>query len=77
MAATSYLLIRQAPILEAGGDFLLGDVLVGEGKILRVAPDIQASGDDPDWEVIDADGLTLLPGVIDSAGPLSRTGLGT
>lgn len=65
MAAASYLLIRQARILEAGGYFLLGDLLMGEGKILQVAPDMRASGDDPDWEVIDADGLTLLPGVID------------
>lgn len=43
---------------------MLGDALVGEGTILQVAPEIHSSEQEPDWEIIDADGLTLLPGAI-------------
>ncbi len=59
-------LINQARILLPNGDFLLGDVAIVDGKILEIAPEIDhhAIGED-DWEIIDAEGLTLLPGVID------------
>jgi dihydroorotase len=59
-------LINQARILLPNGDFLLGDVVILDGKILEVAPEIdhQTFGVD-NWEIIDAEGLTLLPGVID------------
>ncbi len=64
-----HLLIRQARILQPEGEFLRGDVLIHGGKIRQIAPDIQVLADNPDTpedlEVIDASGLTLLPGVID------------
>ncbi len=58
----SKLLIRHARILLPDGEFLQGDVLIENGKIAQVAseiPDIDFS------TMIDATGLTLLPGVID------------
>ncbi len=61
MAPTSSLLIRRARILLPNGEFLLGDVQICDGKIVRVAAEIVAEGD----REIDAIGLTLLPGVID------------
>lgn len=61
MAPTSSLLIRRARILLPNGEFLLGDVQICDGKIVKVAAEIVESGD----REIDAIGLTLLPGVID------------
>ena len=61
MPTTSSLLIRGARVLLPNGEFLVGDVEICEGKILRVAPSIATSGD----REIMAKGLTLLPGVID------------
>jgi len=61
MPTTSSLLIRGARVLLPNGEFLVGDVEIREGKILRVAPSIAAVGD----REIEAKGLTLLPGVID------------
>ena len=61
MPTTSSLLIRGARVLLPNGEFLVGDVEICEGKILRVAPSIATSGD----QEIMAKGLTLLPGVID------------
>jgi dihydroorotase len=61
MPTTSSLLIRSARVLLPNGEFLVGDVEICEGKILRVAPSIAAVGD----REIMAKGLTLLPGVID------------
>ena len=61
MPTTSSLLIRGARVLLPNGEFLVGDVEIRDGKILRVAPSIAAEGD----REIMAKGLTLLPGVID------------
>ncbi len=61
MTPKSSLLIRRARILLPDGEFLVGDVQICDGKILRVAPEIVAEVD----REIDATGLTLLPGVID------------
>ncbi|MCY7381399.1 MAG: dihydroorotase [Microcoleus sp. CAN_BIN18] len=61
MPTTSSLLIRRARVLLPDGEFLVGDVLISDGKIVRVAPEIAESAD----REIDARGLTLLPGVID------------
>ncbi len=55
------IIIRQSQILLPNGDFLLGDVLIQNGKIAAIASDISADAD----EVIAGEGLTLLPGVID------------
>ncbi len=60
---TSSLLIRHAQILLPTNDFLHGDVLIEQGKIAQVAaqiPETESIG-----RVLDATGLTLLPGVID------------
>ncbi len=61
MTLKSSLLIRRARILLPNGEFLVGDVQVGDGKIVKVAAEIVAEVD----REIDATGLTLLPGVID------------
>lgn len=61
MAPTSSLLIRHARILLPNGEFLVGDVLISDRQIVKVAAEIVESGD----REIDATGLTLLPGVID------------
>lgn len=57
----SSLLIRRARILLPNGKLELGDVQVHQGKIFQVAPEIPEAAD----QEIDAEGLTLLPGVID------------
>ncbi len=56
------LLIRHPRILLPDGEFLLGDILVEQGKIVQVAPEITVSNA---TNIIDATGLTLLPAVID------------
>lgn len=56
------LLIRQAEIILANGEFFQGDVLLKQGKITQIADSILP---DDSCKVIDASGLTLLPGVID------------
>lgn len=54
------ILISQATIVNEGSK-MVGDVLIADGRIAKVAPKI----DEPADQVIDAQGLTLLPGVID------------
>ncbi|TCO52276.1 amidohydrolase family protein [Actinocrispum wychmicini] len=64
MAAHS-ILIRHGHVLTMDdrlGDLPAGDVLVSGGKIVRVAERI----DDPADEVIDADGMFVLPGLVDT-----------
>ncbi|WP_069789687.1 dihydroorotase [Cyanobacterium sp. IPPAS B-1200] len=58
---TSDLLIRQAEIFLPDGDILLGDVRVKQGKIAEIGTNLEVG----DERIIDAQGLTLLPGVID------------
>lgn len=55
------ILIRQSQILLPNGEFLLGDVLLQQGKIAAIGEQIDAN----DAEIINGEGLTLLPGVID------------
>ncbi|MDX2097549.1 MAG: dihydroorotase [Leptolyngbyaceae cyanobacterium bins.59] len=55
------LLIQNAQILQSGGDFFQGDVQIRQGRIAEIGPSGSLEGD----RVIDATGLTLLPGVID------------
>ena len=61
MTPNPCLLIRRARILLPNGEFLVGDVRICDRAIVEVAREIADAGD----TVIDADGLTLLPGVID------------
>jgi len=56
------LLIQRAQILLRDGQFFLGDVSVQGGKIVEIAAAIASEGYST---IIDAQGLTLLPGVID------------
>ncbi|MBE9178083.1 dihydroorotase [Oculatella sp. LEGE 06141] len=65
MMAANSLLLRRAEILLPNGEFLRGDVQIRDRSIVQVAPDISASTVDSGTREIDADGLTLLPGVID------------
>jgi dihydroorotase len=64
MSSDFCLLIRNARILLPTGEFLVGDVQTRGREIVQVAPEIMASATQADT-VIDANGLTLLPGVID------------
>ncbi len=56
------LLIRRARIILPNGDFMIGDVLTRDRQIIKVSP---SEIDETPTHVIDAEGLTLLPGVID------------
>ncbi|OLP18752.1 dihydroorotase [Leptolyngbya sp. 'hensonii'] len=59
------LIIRQARILLPEGNLASGDVWIQAGKIAEIALTDSASPRESSFEVIDAEGLTLLPGVID------------
>lgn len=61
MSSQLSLLIRNARILLPSGDFLMGDVAIDGHQIREVAPEIRDAAE----RVIDAQGLTLMPGVID------------
>ncbi len=63
MSTISSLLIRRARILLPDGEFLVGDVQTQGREIIQVAPEILSS--EAPEKIIDAEGLTLLPGVID------------
>jgi dihydroorotase len=65
MSSNLGLLIRNARILLPNGEFFLGDVQTRGGEIVQVAPEISTSTMNPMDGEIDAQGLTLLPGVID------------
>jgi dihydroorotase len=62
MSSPTSLLIRRARIILPNGESLLGDVLTRDRTIVQVAPEISAATSTIE---IDAQGLTLLPGVID------------
>ncbi len=62
MSSPTSLLIRHARIILPNSEFLIGDVLIRDRLIVEVAPEISTTT--PTRE-IDAQGLTLLPGVID------------
>lgn len=64
MSAISHLLIQQARILQADGEFFLGDVLVRGGEIVQIDRQISPP-EAAHCEIIDATGFTLLPGAID------------
>lgn len=65
MSSTPCLLIRRAQILLPNGDFLVGDVQTRDRQIVQVSPEISSTASEPAIREIDAEGLTLLPGVID------------
>lgn len=65
MSETPNLFIRHARILLPNGEFLLGDVQVQGTEIVQVAPELPEDSINPGDQEIDAQGLTLLPGVID------------
>lgn len=56
------LLIRQPEIILPNGEIFRGDVQIKQGKIAQIAEEISPDGSS---QIIDALGLTLLPGVID------------
>ncbi len=62
MSSTTTLLINQAHILLPDGNLSLGDVRIEGDKITQIASEIVPLETD---KIIDATGLTLLPGVID------------
>jgi dihydroorotase len=64
MTSHAPLIIRRAQILLPNGEFMLGDVQIQDGVIVQVNSEISPVTESPVTE-IDANGLTLLPGVID------------
>ncbi|WP_017654622.1 dihydroorotase [Fortiea contorta] len=62
MSSPKSLLIRRARIILPDGELMVGDVLTRDRQIVEVAPAVTTTA--PTLE-IDAQGLTLLPGVID------------
>jgi dihydroorotase len=62
MSSSHSLLIRRADIILPNGEFMVGDVLTRDRQIVEIAPKIDTT---TPTTVIDAKGLTLLPGVID------------
>ncbi|MDJ0691418.1 MAG: hypothetical protein QNJ41_23300 [Xenococcaceae cyanobacterium MO_188.B32] len=60
MSSTT-LLISQAQILLSDGSIMTGDVRIHNGVISQVAREITPTEND---KIVDATGLTLLPGVI-------------
>ncbi|MBE9198284.1 MULTISPECIES: dihydroorotase [unclassified Nodularia (in: cyanobacteria)] len=62
MSFPQSLLIRHASIILPDGELMVGDVLTRDRQIVEVAPEISP---DTTTRQIDAQGLTLLPGVID------------
>jgi dihydroorotase len=62
MPSPQILLIRRARIILPNGELMIGDVLIRDRQIVEVAPEISQTELATE---IDAEGLTLLPGVID------------
>ncbi|MFN6481623.1 MULTISPECIES: amidohydrolase family protein [unclassified Nostoc] len=62
MSSPKSLLIRRARIILPNGELMIGDVLTRDRQIVEVAPEISKTSLATE---IDAEGLTLLPGVID------------
>ncbi|MGH3649116.1 MAG: ABC transporter permease subunit, partial [Acidimicrobiia bacterium] len=65
VAPTGRKLIKGGTVLSLDprvGDFTSGDVLVERDKIVAVGPDLEAGG----AEVIDASGMIVMPGFVDS-----------
>jgi dihydroorotase len=62
MSVSTSLLIRNATIVLPNGELTVGDVLTHDRQIVQVAPQISFTSATRE---IDANGLTLLPGVID------------
>ncbi|PHJ61160.1 dihydroorotase [Nostoc linckia z18] len=62
MLSSKSLLIRHARIILPNGETMIGDVLTRDRQIVEVAPEISQTELATE---IDAQGLTLLPGVID------------
>ena len=60
--SSNTLLISQAQILLSDGTIMTGDVLIHNGKIAQIGSEIIPTEND---NIVDATGLTLLPGVID------------
>ncbi len=65
MSSDFCLFIRNARILSPTGEFFVGNVLTRGREIVHAAPEIPASTANMVTKEIDAEGLTLLPGVID------------
>ena len=62
--SNSKTLLKNAKIYDgSGADAFIGDVLIEEDRIIRVAQDIPVS---PEYCVVDLEGLSLAPGFIDA-----------
>ena len=57
------LIIRGAQVLLPSGELALREVAIADGKITAIGVGLEVAGD---TQVIDGEGLTMLPGVIDA-----------
>ena len=62
MSSAAKLLILGSRMLLPDGEFRVGDIQIGQGKIAAIGNSIDSADNDT---IIDGTGLTLLPGVID------------
>lgn len=56
------IIFKHARLLNEQGEFISADIQIDEGRIVHIAPDLDASDDD---EVIDVNGQFVAPGFID------------
>ncbi len=70
--SSNTLLISQAQILLSDGTIMTGDVRIHNGKIAQIGSEIIPTEND---NIVDATGLTLLPGVIDPQAHFREPGL--
>lgn len=70
-AAPKDLLLKNGHIIPVAGPNLDGDILIRNGKIVRIGPGLPAG---PDIEVVDLGGKWVMPGIIDSHSHIALEG---
>ncbi len=70
-AAPKGLLLKNGHLIPVAGPNLDGDILIRDGKIVRIGPGLPAG---PDLEVIDLGGKWVMPGIIDSHSHIALEG---
>ena len=62
------MIIKNARVFTEDGNFMQGDVVVKDGRFDSVSEktaDTDAANDSASQEIIDASGLTMIPGLVD------------
>ena len=73
MSEKAHLLIRKGRVIDPnnGRDEVL-DILIENGRLVRIAASLEAPG----AEIINAEGMLVLPGLVDTCVHLSESGAG-